>query len=79
MRGDGFVLRSSGIPARVVTGYQGGQWQEAGQYVTVRQYDAHAWAEVCLDGRWVQFDPLCRWLLSGFYRPRAGFAQEGSF
>lgn len=75
-----FVLRSSGIPARVVTGYQGGQWQEAGQYVTVRQYDAHAWAEAWLDGRWVQFDPTVQVaperILSGLEQ---ALAQEGSF
>ncbi|MFY9179675.1 MAG: DUF3488 and transglutaminase-like domain-containing protein, partial [Venatoribacter sp.] len=36
-----FVARAAGIPARVVTGYQGGEWNELENYLTVRQYDAH--------------------------------------
>ncbi|MCQ9425515.1 DUF3488 and transglutaminase-like domain-containing protein [Pseudomonas sp. LJDD11] len=40
-----FVLRAAGIPARVVAGYQGGEFNPAGEYLTVRQYDAHAWVE----------------------------------
>ena|GEM_PF-386031 len=51
-----FVMRASGIPARVVTGYQGGEWQPAG-YWLVRQSDAHAWAEVLIDGYWLRVDP----------------------
>lgn len=53
-----FMMRAAGIPARVVTGYQGGERGAAGDYLIVRQLDAHAWAEVWLEGRgWVQFDP----------------------
>lgn len=53
-----FLMRAAGIPARVVTGYQGGEWNEKGNFLSVRQYDAHAWAEVWLKGRgWVRFDP----------------------
>ena len=44
-----FVLRASGIPARVVTGYQGGEYHPSG-YMIVRQSDAHAWMEVWIDG-----------------------------
>lgn len=52
------LMRSAGIPARVVTGYQGGEWNEVGEYWIVRQRDAHAWAEVWLDGQgWVRIDP----------------------
>ncbi|MGL5005268.1 MAG: transglutaminaseTgpA domain-containing protein, partial [Casimicrobium sp.] len=51
-----FLLRASGIPARVVTGYQGGEWQPSG-YLLVRQSDAHAWVEAWLDGRWTRIDP----------------------
>ncbi|OGT20468.1 MAG: hypothetical protein A2V90_09615 [Gammaproteobacteria bacterium RBG_16_57_12] len=56
----GFVtlMRAAGIPARVVTGYQGGELNPLGHYLIVRQSDAHAWAEVWLDGRgWVRVDP----------------------
>jgi len=51
------LLRAAGIPARVVTGYQGGEINPDGEYLIVRQSDAHAWAEVLLDGAWQRFDP----------------------
>jgi transglutaminase-like putative cysteine protease len=52
------LMRAAGIPARVVTGYQGGWWNALGNYLLVRQSDAHAWAEVWLQGRgWVRMDP----------------------
>lgn len=52
------LMRAAGIPARVVTGYQGGYWNATGNYLLVRQADAHAWAEVWLPQRgWVRIDP----------------------
>jgi len=52
------LMRSAGIPARVVVGYQGGEINDIDQYVMVYQYDAHAWAEVWLAGKgWVRVDP----------------------
>ena len=51
------LLRAAGIPARVVTGYQGGMINPNGGYMIVRQSDAHAWTEVLLDGQWRRFDP----------------------
>ncbi len=52
------LMRAAGIPARVVTGYQGGELNPIGDYLIVRQRDAHAWAEVWLDGAgWVRIDP----------------------
>src|SRR5690606_19479857 len=46
------------VPARVVVGYQGGSYNARENYWLVRQRDAHAWAEVWLDGRgWVRIDP----------------------
>ena len=51
------LLRAAGIPARVVTGYQGGEINPDGGYLIVRQSDAHAWAEALLDGVWQRFDP----------------------
>lgn len=51
------MMRMAGIPARVVTGYQGG-YQTAAGYLLVRQSDAHAWSEVWLPGRgWQRVDP----------------------
>ena len=53
-----FLMRAAGVPARVVTGYQGGERNTFGDYLIVRQSDAHAWAEVWLEGRgWVRVDP----------------------
>jgi transglutaminase-like putative cysteine protease len=51
------LLRAAGIPARVVTGYQGGEINPRGGYMIVRQSDAHAWAEAIVDGEWHRFDP----------------------
>jgi protein-glutamine gamma-glutamyltransferase len=53
-----FLMRAAGIPARVVTGYQGGEINPIGNYMVVRQSEAHAWAEVWFEGRgWVRVDP----------------------
>ena len=52
------LMRDAGIPARVVTGYQGGYWNTFANYLLVRNSDAHAWSEVWLAGRgWVRVDP----------------------
>ncbi len=52
------LMRAAGIPARVITGYQGGQWMDTGNYLRLRQADAHAWTEVWLDDAgWVRVDP----------------------
>lgn len=53
-----YLMRAAGVPARVVTGYLGGEFNDLGNYYIVRQSDAHAWAEVWLAGRgWVRVDP----------------------
>lgn len=51
------LLRAAGIPARIVTGYQGGEMNPRGSYMIVRQSDAHAWTEVLIDRQWRRFDP----------------------
>jgi len=51
------LMRYAGIPARVVTGYQGGQFALDGESWEVRQLDAHAWSEVYLHGQWKRIDP----------------------
>ena len=58
------LLRTLDIPARVVNGFQRGEWNPYGGYFTVRQWDAHSWVEAWIPGRgWVTLDPS----------PRAGF------
>lgn len=53
-----YLMRAADIPARIVTGYQGGWWNTAAGYLLVRQSDAHAWAEVWIEGRgWIRVDP----------------------
>lgn len=53
-----FVLRAAGIPSRVVAGYQGGEFNQEGNYLSVRQLDAHVWVEYWSAGRgWVSVDP----------------------
>lgn len=52
------LMRAAGVPARVITGYQGGELNTVDQFWVVRQSDAHAWTEVWLAGRgWVRVDP----------------------
>lgn len=52
------LMRAGGVPARVVTGYQGGEVNPLGDYLIVRQRDAHAWVEVWMGPRgWVRIDP----------------------
>jgi protein-glutamine gamma-glutamyltransferase len=52
------LMRVANIPARVVTGFQGGEFNAVGNFLEIKQADAHAWAEVWLDKRgWVRFDP----------------------
>lgn len=51
-----YLMRAAGVPARLVTGYQGGEVNE--DYLIVRQSNAHAWAEVWLgNAGWVRIDP----------------------
>jgi transglutaminase-like putative cysteine protease len=52
------LMRAAGIPARVVTGYLGGEYNPIGGYWIVRQSDAHAWTEVWLaPAGWTRIDP----------------------
>ncbi|MBU3740442.1 MAG: DUF3488 domain-containing protein, partial [Rhodoferax sp.] len=52
------LMRALDVPARVVTGYQGGDFNPLDDYLVVRRRDAHAWAEVWLPGRgWTRIDP----------------------
>ncbi|GAA3978642.1 DUF3488 and transglutaminase-like domain-containing protein [Allohahella marinimesophila] len=75
------ILRAAGIPARIMTGYQGGEFNSTGGFLVVRQYDAHAWVEAWLEGiGWVRVDPTAAVsplrIESGL---RSAVAEEGSF
>jgi transglutaminase-like putative cysteine protease len=79
------LLRTVGIPARVVNGYRGGQWVPYGSFYIVRQKDAHCWVEVFFDRDrdplnrneigWVRFDPTPPAILEGggFFAPVTNF------
>jgi len=51
------MLRSLDIPSRIVTGFLGGDENSYGNYVIVRQSNAHSWVEADIDGKWLRFDP----------------------
>jgi hypothetical protein len=76
------LMRAMDVPARVVTGYQGGEVNGLDGYLVVRQSDAHAWTEVWLEGRgWVRVDPtaaVAPGRTGAFQRlapPRSAFAE----
>lgn len=53
-----YLMRAAGIPARLVTGYMGGEYNRSGNYYSIYQFDAHAWSEVWLPKLgWVRVDP----------------------
>ncbi|MDB5915706.1 MAG: putative rane protein, partial [Ramlibacter sp.] len=75
------LMRAMSIPSRIVTGYQGGELNPVDGFWTVRQSDAHAWAEVWLENRgWVRVDPTAAvapsrtGLLQRLVPPRGVFA-----
>ena len=51
------LARLAGIPARIVTGYLGGSYNELGNFYTFKQEDAHSWSEVLIDNKWIRYDP----------------------
>lgn len=63
------LLRSAGIPSRIITGFLPGEWNSYGNYYIVRQQDAHSWVEAYIDGQWVAYDPTPAAGLSPYYRP----------
>lgn len=68
------LLRAGGIPARVVNGFQQGEWNEVGRYYAVRQRDAHSWVEAYLPGAgWTAFDPSPRAAFEGRAFGRSGW------
>ena len=51
------LARLVGIPARIVSGYYGGELNSLGKFYKFKQQDAHSWVEVYLDNKWIRFDP----------------------
>lgn len=53
-----YIMRAGGVPARVVGGYMGGEYNANGNYYLIHQFDAHAWAEIWIQGEgWLRVDP----------------------
>jgi hypothetical protein len=53
-----YLMRAAGIPARMVVGYLGGEFNRSGNYLSVYQRSAHAWSEVWLvNSGWQRIDP----------------------
>ncbi len=68
------LLRSLGIPARVVNGFQRGEWNPYGGYFTVRQHDAHSWVEAYFPDRgWATLDASPRAGFDSSWAPSAAF------
>ncbi|QYK03584.1 DUF3488 and transglutaminase-like domain-containing protein [Shewanella zhangzhouensis] len=82
-----FMARAAGIPARLVSGYQGGELNPGAGYVSVYQYMAHAWSEVWFEGQgWVRVDPTAMIapsrILDGFdatFNPDESYLAENLF
>jgi len=80
------LMRAADVPARVVSGYQGGTLEQAlsgATYLNLRQSDAHAWTEVWLQGQgWQAVDPTT-WIGSGRLaqasRERVAVASQARF
>lgn len=53
----GIILRMNGVPARLVSGFQGGTLNKIGKYYEIKSNDAHAWVEYFDDGQWNRVDP----------------------
>ena len=78
------LMRAAGVPARVVAGYQGGEVNPLNRTVIVHQFDAHAWAEVWLQGRgWMRVDPTAsvspdriEWGLERALEQQGGFLSD---
>jgi len=82
-----YMMREAGIPARVVVGYQGGEYNPFEDYTLVYQYNAHAWAEVWIEGEgWVRFDPTAAVAperitlgVESFFQNQPGFMEDARF
>lgn len=76
-----YMLRLANIPARVIVGYQGGEFVAGERYLLVREYDAHAWVEAYLSGTgWVRIDPTAMVAPDRIEQNlEQALAEEGSF
>lgn len=73
------LMRSAGVPARIVLGYQGGEFNALGNYVEVRQFDAHAWSEIWIKGiGWQRIDPTNAIAPERIERGMSGLAMSGA-
>lgn len=72
------AARVLGVPSRVINGYYGGEWNNTGNFLMLRQQHAHSWVEVWQQGQWQRMDPTpaSRWQLSGVQFPELDAAWE---
>ncbi|MDQ6956646.1 MAG: DUF3488 and transglutaminase-like domain-containing protein, partial [Mariprofundaceae bacterium] len=65
------AARVLGIPSRVINGYYGGEWNDVGYFLVLREQHAHSWVEVWQGGQWQRMDPTpaSRWQLSAVQFP----------
>ncbi|MBL8057587.1 MAG: transglutaminase domain-containing protein, partial [Anaerolineales bacterium] len=74
------MLRTLGIPARIVAGYGPGDYNPLSGYYTVRQNDAHGWVEAYFPGYgWVPFDPTPGWTPAPYTAPVQRWIFSGAF
>lgn len=75
-----FMLRAAGVPARVVAGYQGGQYVPEAGFYALYQYDAHAWVEAWLPpAGWTRFDPTAQVAPTRLSQGLSGLASNPAF
>ncbi|MEO0323536.1 MAG: DUF3488 and transglutaminase-like domain-containing protein [Myxococcota bacterium] len=73
------MLRALDVPARNVTGFVGGTWNQYGRYYALRQGDAHSWVEAWIDGAWQTLDPTPQAFTTAGPAPGGLFAELQAF
>lgn len=70
------ILRANDIPANIVIGYVGGEWNNFGKFMTIFSDNAHAWVEAKINNQWVYIDPTSYVDSTGFDRIEFNFFDQ---